>query len=50
MVIQEMLESTNSQQIDDPSTVILALLTVVSKRQVNSGGQHSANNQDTAIV
>ena len=37
MVSQDMLESTINQQIDDPSTVSVALLTVMSESQVNSG-------------
>ena len=37
MVSQEMLESTINQQIDDPSTVSVALLKVVSESQVENG-------------
>ena len=37
MVSQDMLESTINQQIDDPSTVSVALLKVVSESQVENG-------------
>ena len=50
VVSQEMLESTSSQQIDDTSTVSVALLTVVSESQVDNGVVNSAADQLTAIV
>jgi hypothetical protein len=37
MVVQKLLESTNSQQIEDIRTVSVALLTVMSESQVENG-------------